>query len=395
MSRCNSRPLILALIGQNRSDRYTEPIAFECQRYLATFARDGVSNLAPPMLPHQTMDRDRLPPIRRWMRWGVYGMLGVLCGVAVAITWMTFQTRSTIAETRRSEIPPPLDADRAMGYLKTITQFGPRPSGSASMVRQQTYLKDFFTRQGLDVREQIFQVRHPQTGEPVRMVNLIASFRPDAPLRYVVAAHYDTRPFPDQDRQDPRGTFVGANDGASGVAAMMEWTHHLERLPKTIGVDLVMFDGEELVYRRDDDYFIGSTYFAQDYRDNPPAIPYRGGFVWDMIGDRELQIYVERHSLRYAKQLTLDVFRTANRLGINEFRLRQRHEVRDDHLPMNLIAKIPTVDLIDFDYPRPGVGTTGYWHTTRDVPEHCDGRSLITVVYVVNEYLRDVGSSAR
>ena len=108
-----------------------------------------------------------------------------------------------------------------------------------------------------------------------------------------------------------------------------------------------------------------------------------------MVGDRELKIYYERNSLRYARDVAKSIWKTADRLGVDAFIPRSRHEVQDDHLPLNQIAGIPTVDLIDFDYPRPGIGAPSYWHTEQDVPENCSGESLAMVVWVVHEWLKE------
>ena len=112
-------------------------------------------------------------------------------------------------------VPAKFDAARAFGYLERIVAFGPRPSGSPAMRDQQAFLKQFFETQGCEVEMQTFDHRHPETGERVEMVNVIARFQPDAKNRYLICAHYDTRPFPDSDRSDPKGVFVGANDGGS------------------------------------------------------------------------------------------------------------------------------------------------------------------------------------
>ncbi|TVQ03019.1 MAG: M28 family peptidase [Planctomycetaceae bacterium] len=285
-------------------------------------------------------------------------------------------------------IPAPYDADRAFRYLVEICDLGPRPSASEAMLRQQEMLTEFFEQRGGAVELQPFRTRHPETGESVELANLIARWHPDRPKRYLLAAHYDTRPFPDRDPVNPRGRFVGANDGASGVAALMELSHHIDRLPQDVGIDIVLFDGEELVFKEmRDEYFLGSTYFSRQYVAEPPAIPYQAGILLDMVGDKELAIYYERNSWKYARELTKSIFDTAQELGVDAFIPRLRHEIRDDHLPLNLIAKIPTTDLIDFDYPRPGIGAPRYWHTTQDIPENCSGHSLATVVYVVHQWL--------
>lgn len=285
-------------------------------------------------------------------------------------------------------IPAPYDPDRAMGYLIEICNLGPRPSATPAMQRQQALLSDFFEQRGGEVELQSFRARHPDTGQAVELANLIARWHPERSKRFLLAAHYDTRPFPDRDPVNPRGRFVGANDGASGVAALMELSHHFDQLPADVGVDIVLFDGEELVYKDPrDEYFLGSTHFARQYVAMPPAIPYRAGVLLDMVGDKELAIYYERNSWRYARDVTKSLFATAERLKVDAFVPRLRHEIRDDHLPLNEIAKIPTTDLIDFDYPRPGIGAPSYWHTTKDVPENCSGQSLAAVVYVVHQWL--------
>ncbi len=303
---------------------------------------------------------------------------------------------SQTAATLNWQIPAEFDADRAMAYLEKIVAFGPRPSGSPAMLQQQAFLEDFFRKQGATVSWQSFQARHPETGQSVELRNLIASYRPNAPKRYLLCAHYDTRPYPDQDPANPQGVFVGANDGGSGTAALMEFTHHITQIPENIGVDLVLFDGEELVYDgQRDPYFLGSTHFAQTYvadqKSGQRQVPYVAGVLLDMVADADLQLYYERNSWNYARSVTTEIWATAKRLGITAFQARTRHVLRDDHLPLNQIAKIPTTDIIDFDYPRPGFRHQSYWHTTEDTVDKCSGESIVAVLYVVHTWLCNRG----
>lgn len=329
---------------------------------------------------------DARPDQARLRRWLVGGL--VVGAVAIAGLIAIQDPFAGPTSSSAAVVPPRYDADRAFGYLEKICDIGPRVSGTPGMERQRAMLNDFFQRRGCTVEEQAFEVRHPLTGDAVTMANLIARFGSDRPKRFLICAHYDTRPFPDRDPVDPRGVFLGANDGGSGTAALMELSHHLDELPADVGVDLVLFDGEELVYDNDrDPYFLGSTHFARQYAENPPATPYRAGVLLDMVGDAELQLYLEINSWRYAREVARDIWSTADRLGVDAFQMRTRHEVRDDHLPLNQIAKIPTVDIIDFDYPRPGFRVQSYWHTRQDVPENCSGESIVAVVYVVHQWL--------
>ncbi len=286
-------------------------------------------------------------------------------------------------------VPQQYDEERAFGYLKQLCDLGPRPSGSEAMSRQQAMLRERFTANGAAVTLQTFEIRHPEDGSPVPMANLIASWYPQRPKRFLLCAHYDTRPYPDQDRTNKRGTFIGANDGASGVAALVELSHHLSHLPADVGVDIVLFDGEEFVWQQGrDEYFLGSKFFAEKYKAEPPAIAYRAGVLLDMVGDRELKIYYESNSIDYAPDVARDIWKTADQLGVRAFVPRRRHRIEDDHIPLNQIAEIPTIDIIDFDYPRPGLGAPQYWHTEQDVPENCSGESLVAVVWVVHEWLK-------
>jgi len=172
----------------------------------------------------------------------------------------------------------PLDADRAYGYLKAICALGPRFSGSPGMVNQQRMLTEHFEKLGGKVRRQEFTIRHPQTGQPVPITNLIVQWHPDRKERVLLAAHYDTRPWPDRDpnpRKHTTGTFIGANDGASGTALLMELAHFMPQLKGSYGVDFVLLDAEEFVFKDKttfspgDPYFVGSEYFARDYVANP------------------------------------------------------------------------------------------------------------------------------
>ena len=282
---------------------------------------------------------------------------------------------------------PDFDGRRAYDDLVRICQLGPRPSASQGMLRQQHLLTEHFTRLGGRVSFQSFDARHPLTGSPVRLNNMVVSWRPDAKERILLCCHYDTRPFPDRDWLRPRGTFLGANDGASGVAVLMELGRSMMKLFRReeqagglrYGVDFVFFDAEEFVFGPDDPYFLGSTHFAEQYRRQPPSHRYLCGLLLDMVGDRNLRIYMEKNSVQWAPRVTRSVFRVAQRLRIREFVPVVRHTVNDDHVPLNRLARIPTCDLIDFDYPA--------WHTTRDTPAQCSASSLEKVGTVVTHWL--------
>lgn len=308
----------------------------------------------------------------------------VVVGVCVLIGyWALFgDAEATDSRLRLEDIP--FNGDRAYKYLKQVSAIGRRPSGSPGMEAQQKLLADHFRKLGGEVEFQRFRAPHPVDGSAVPMANLIVHWHPKSTQRILLCAHYDTLPFPMLDPRNPRGTFVGANDGGSGVAVLMELGNEMPKLSCKYGVDFVFFDGEEFIFSEGDKYFHGSEHFAREYRDNPPPYRYRWGVLLDMVGDADLQIYQERYSMSWedTRPLVEEIWATARRLGVREFISRQKYYVRDDHLPLHDIAQIPTCDLIDFDYPP--------WHTQGDTPKRCSALSLAKVGWVVREWLKEV-----
>ncbi|MDX1943781.1 MAG: M28 family peptidase [Pirellulaceae bacterium] len=285
----------------------------------------------------------------------------------------------------------PFQGERAYGYLKEICAIGPRVSGTAGMTKQQELLTAHFEKLGAKVSRQEFQARHPQTGNFVGMTNLIVEWHPERKERILLCGHYDTRPFPDEDPINPRGEFLGANDGGSSTALLMELGNEMPGLKCKYGIDFVFFDGEELVFdKARDPYFLGSEYFARAYVAEPPAHKYKAAVLLDMVGDKQLALFREVNSLRTVPQraLVADIWGVAERLKVKEFIPYTRYEVRDDHLALNEIARIPAIDIIDFEYPTSR--GPNYWHTTQDIPENCSALSLAKVGWVVRTWLERV-----
>lgn len=318
-------------------------------------------------------------------------LLVIIAVVGGIMGWWLIGTADAPSSGNNWVPPAGLEPKRAFGYLEKICEFGPRPSGTPAMEKLQSYLIDHFKGLGLTVDTEDFEVRHPLDGSAVKMRNIIVRIRPELKRRVLFCTHYDTRPFPDEDPVNPRGVFIGANDGASGPALFQEIAPQLLKMDLKVGVDLVMFDGEELIYQADGtrgEYFLGSSHFAANYANNPKEFVYEAGILVDMIADKELQLYYERNSYDYARNLVREIWAIAAKLKIREFVPRTRHTVRDDHLPLNEIAKIPTIDIIDFDYPRPSTRGQKYWHTEQDIPANCSGESICKVGAVLLEWAK-------
>lgn len=314
--------------------------------------------------------------------------LPIILGSSLAALWILYVNRSDGSSfMQQKPIPEAIDGDRAYGYLKAICNFGPRKAGSKANTQQREYVAAHFKKMGATLREQKFATQDPLSGERVDMVNLIASWNPDRSERVVVAAHYDTRPFPDpaRDPDNANVPFIGANDGASGVALLMEMANHMNESKTPWGVDFVLFDGEELMYNdpqqgRLGDFFLGSNEFSRIYKAEGKNRKYQyvAGIVLDMVGDKQLELPVELNSKKYAPNLVREVWGVAYKMKSKAFIQNLGPEVLDDHLSMNA-AGIPTIDIIDFDYPM--------WHTSGDLPEQCSGKSLAEVGRVVTAWL--------
>jgi len=268
---------------------------------------------------------------------------------------------------------PTFDGQRAYAYLVKQCDFGPRNPGSVGHQKAQDYLVKEFSKFTDQVRLQPFPFVNYKDNLHLTLNNIIASFGHKSP-RILLAAHWDTRPWADQDPNPKnRNTpILGANDGASGVAVLLEIARHLKENPPPVGVDLALWDGEDSGREgHSDEYLQGSRYFARN-----KSLSYDPEFsiLLDMIGDRDLQIYEEGNSISYAPDVVNRVWAIASKLGYPQFIPDVRYTIVDDHLPL-LEVGIPSIDVIDFDYP--------YWHTLGDTPDKCSAKSLKVVGQVL------------
>ncbi len=248
------------------------------------------------------------------------------------------------------------DGRRAYADVQTQVAFGARVPGTEGHAEVQKWIGEELVKAGWQVEVQTSEaLRHP-------VQNIVAK-RSDEPPQIVIGAHYDSRMFADNDPDPAQHTnpVPAANDGASGVAVLLELARSLPE--ETVPVWLVFFDAEDNGRIEGWDWILGSREFV---RNNP--IQPRAVIVVDMIGDADLNIYKERNS---NPELTDEIWQVAKSLGLeSKFIPEYKFSMIDDHTPF-LEAGIPAVDIIDFDYP--------YWHTVQDTPDKVSAESLQAV----------------
>jgi glutaminyl-peptide cyclotransferase len=287
------------------------------------------------------------------------------------------QQPKTIQKAKTSEVPK-FDGAQAFEYLKAQTDFGPRAPGTNAHAQCLVYLQNTMREFAEAVNVQEF-THIGYDKKPIRMANIISSFNLKASSRVLFVAHWDSRPRADQDSDQKKKDqpILGANDGASGVAVLIEIARHLKENPLTVGVDMIFVDGEDYGKEGDNqNYLLGSRYFTKNL---PPGFSPMFGIVIDMIGDAQLTIKKERYSLKYAPDVVERVWSTAAALNIEQFSPMVQGWVTDDHLPFNEVG-IKTIDLIDFEYPDE---SNVYWHSTQDTPDKCSPESLEAVGMVL------------
>ena len=262
-----------------------------------------------------------------------------------------------------AQAPAGFDSNKAWEHIRQQIAIGPRPSGSAAIVKTRQYITAQLTALGIKSTEQAFEGATP-TG-PVKMVNIIGTIPGKSPDRIILASHFDTKLY-----RDVR--FVGASDGASSTAALLELGRVIKMrrdLPFTI--ELLFLDGEEAVIEWSaTDSTYGSRHYVDAARKSGSLKSIRALVLLDMIGDRALTIRRDPNSTRW---LTDIIWSAAKKLGHHQF-MDEEMAIEDDHLPF-LKAGVPAVDIIDLDYPQ--------WHTPQDTIDAISARSMQVVGDVV------------
>lgn len=264
---------------------------------------------------------------------------------------------------------PRFDGQRAYEYLVEQCNFGPRNPGSEGHRRAKGYLLETLGQYAPSVTQQPFTHYDRKAQQVYHMANIMACFGPTRKRRILLAAHWDTRPYAERD-PDPQNwnrPILGANDGASAVAVLLELARCFKAVEPEVGVDIVLFDGEDFGEKgHSEDYLLGSKHFAHYEGDYNPEF----GILLDMVGDQDLVLYAEGYSVRYAPEVVDMVWGTAEAMGLVQFQREVKYTVEDDHLSL-IAAGMRCIDIIDFDYP--------FWHTLEDTPDKCSPESLQTI----------------
>jgi glutaminyl-peptide cyclotransferase len=274
---------------------------------------------------------------------------------------------------------PDFSGARAYDYLVAQCDFGPRNPGSEAHQECATWLFDTLRSFTNDVEQQYFSYKIDLTGDTPNLVNIIARFQSSQRDRVVIGAHWDTRPIaefdPDPAKRDT--PILGANDGASGVAVILELARIFSENPPPVGIELVLFDAEDSGEHNDlNSWCIGSRYYGMHLTGELP----RWGIVLDMIGEKNAVYSMELNSLELAPRLTRTLWHLAGELDLIQFDPSRGPTVWDDHMMLNKYG-IPTVDIIDFEYL--------YWHTTEDTPDKCSAESLGSVGTLLVHWIYD------
>ncbi|MEW5994310.1 MAG: M28 family peptidase [Candidatus Zixiibacteriota bacterium] len=276
---------------------------------------------------------------------------------------------------------PAFDGDRAYAYLVQQVELGPRVPGTEASSACRELLRQHFMPLGANIDSQHFSFFDPYSRTDIPLINLTAGFagKDSAAPGILLMAHYDSRPRTDyaatpELREQP---IAGANDGASGVAVLMELGTVLGRARPPVNVDLVFVDGEDWGKQGDYDYYLlGSREFAR----RGIRGKYQFGIVVDMVGDAEQKIYRDHYSETYCKYVNDAIWQAAAKLGIDTFQDSVRHAIIDDHHSL-ISSGVAAVVIIDMQYP--------YWHTEFDTPDKCSARSLANVGRVLAELIYD------
>lgn len=288
---------------------------------------------------------------------------------------------------------PVFNEDSAYAYIQKQVDFGYRVPNTPAHAQTAKFLEAELKRHGANVIVQDAPVK-AYDGTLLNAKNIIASFSPEKRERVLLFAHWDTRPYADQDA-DPanyRKPIEGANDGGSGVGVLLEMARLIGISQPRVGVDIILFDAEDYGYPAfletpesddSDTWTLGSQYWAK--RPHIPGYRAKYGILLDMVGGKDATFAREEFSNRFAPSVVDNVWRTARDLGYGKYFINSKGgAITDDHLNVNA-AGTPSINIIEFDR---NTGFYKHWHTQNDTMENIDrntlkavGQTVMSVIY--------------
>lgn len=303
--------------------------------------------------------------------------------------------QATVENMTMSPVGPTFMADSAFLFCQKQCDFGPRSMNSEAHEQCGEWIASKFRAYGMTVTEQRASLKG-YDGTSLKATNIIASYLPAQTDRILLCAHWDSRPWADNDPDEAnwKKPVMAANDGASGVAVMLEIARLLAGDSLKLGVDFVCFDAEDWgIPQWSEAEDPGNTWAlgSQHWAANCPkqqAKNYRFGILFDMVGGQGAQFYQEQVSLYYARNVVDKVWRAAQVVGFGSFfPMNEGIGITDDHVPVNKTAKIPCIDIIPYypDCQQSSFGPT--WHTVNDDMDHIDKNTLQAVGQTVVQVL--------
>lgn len=301
------------------------------------------------------------------------------------------------APQERSLEEIPFDGQLAYRYLTELCAIGPRPSGSDGMLRQQKYLIEHFVKYGAQFQKQEFQFPYPgKSAQKVPGMNLIFRWKPERMERILLCAHYDTLPIPTKNPPQLQNLpFVGAEDNAGGIGVLMVLAQSLpeilEKEQTRYGIDIVMLDAEEFMFRPGDRllpnerFCWGSEFFGRVYASQTPEQrggTYLAGVLLDMVTQKTPVFRKEAYSYQNpeSRSVQSEIWNLARNLGVREFKSQIGNFITDDHVYLQQFGGIPVIDIIDLDFAP--------WHTHEDTPDKCSPLSAARTGWVILEWIR-------
>lgn len=307
----------------------------------------------------------------------------VLLAVLVACGQSTNEVQEIPVQQEYNPVPA-FNADSAYTFIQKQVDFGPRVPNTAEHRATGEWLQEKFASYGLEVTGQEFTAQS-YDGKELQLTNIIASFQPELKKRIILAAHWDTRRVADKDSERIDEPIDGANDGGSGVGVLLEIARVISTAEEelNVGIDFILFDGEDdgrpqhAPGSGDDSkwWCLGSQHWS--HTPHEPGYSAYYGILLDMVGAKGARFYKEGVSVQYASNIVNKVWRNGHQLGYSDFfQMRESHPITDDHIPVNEVANIPMINIIDYS---PDYGFGHYHHTHLDNMDIIDRHTLKVV----------------